>query len=138
MHGKHHIKNTHRLKKPALEGLCRKEPLYLIRGSCAACRWFNAWDDMITREDVQHIGWLASIKIEDEEKDELVEHFNTILEYFEQLDEVDTEGVEPTYRVVDLANIFREDAAYESLSQEQALKNAPRRENGYFKSPRIV
>ncbi len=82
--------------------------------------------------------WLASIKIEDEEKDELVEHFNTILEYFEQLDEVDTEGVEPTYRVVDLANIFREDAAYESLSQNQALKNAPRRENGYFKSPRIV
>ena len=66
---------------------------------------------MITREDVEHISWLASIKIEDEEKDELVEHFNSILEYFHQLDEVDTEGVEPTYRVVDLANIFREDVA---------------------------
>jgi aspartyl-tRNA(Asn)/glutamyl-tRNA(Gln) amidotransferase subunit C len=82
---------------------------------------------MITREDVEHISWLASIKIEDEEKDGLVE-----------LDEVDTEGVKPTYRVVDLANIFREDAAYDSLSQEQALENAPRTENGYFKSPRIV
>ena len=66
---------------------------------------------MITREDVEHISWLASIKIEDEEKDEFVEHFNSILEYFHQLDEVDTEGVEPTYRVVDLANIFREDVA---------------------------
>ncbi|MFZ3147760.1 MAG: Asp-tRNA(Asn)/Glu-tRNA(Gln) amidotransferase subunit GatC [Methanothrix sp.] len=93
---------------------------------------------MITREDVEHISWLASIKIEDEEKDELVEHFNTILEYFQQLDEVDTEGVKPTYRVVDLANIFREDTAYESLTQDQALKNAPRTENGYIKSPRIV
>ena len=93
---------------------------------------------MITREDVEHISWLASIKIEDEEKDELVEHFNTILEYFQQLDEVDTTGVKPTYRVVDLANIFREDAACGSLSQDQALKNAPRTENGYFKSPRIV
>ena len=41
---------------------------------------------MITREDVEHIGWLASIKIEDEEKDELVRHFNSILEYFHQLD----------------------------------------------------
>jgi aspartyl-tRNA(Asn)/glutamyl-tRNA(Gln) amidotransferase subunit C len=93
---------------------------------------------MITREDVEHIGWLASIKIDDEEKDKLVEHFNSILEYFHQLDEVETEDVEPTYRVVDLANIFRDDAAGASLSQEQALKNAPRRENGYFKSPRIV
>ncbi len=93
---------------------------------------------MITREDVEHISWLASIKIEDEEKGELVEHFNSILEYFHQLDEVDTAGVKPTYRVVDLANIFRADMAYESLSQDQALKNAPRTEKGYFKSPRIV
>lgn len=93
---------------------------------------------MITKEDVEHISWLASIKIEDEEKDEFVEQFNSILEYFHQLDEVDTDGVEPTYRVADLANIFREDVAFESLTQEEALKNAPRRENGYFKSPRIV
>jgi aspartyl-tRNA(Asn)/glutamyl-tRNA(Gln) amidotransferase subunit C len=93
---------------------------------------------MITKEDVEHISWLASIKIEDEEKDEFVEQFNSILEYFHQLDEVDTDGVEPTYRVVDLANIFREDVAFESLTQEEALKNAPRRENGYYKSPRIV
>lgn len=93
---------------------------------------------MITREDVEHISWLASIKIEDEEKDEFVEQFNSILEYFHQLDEVDTEGVEPTYRVMDLSNVFRDDVACKSLSQEEALKNAPRRENGYFKSPRIV
>ncbi len=93
---------------------------------------------MITSEDVEHISWLASIKIDDDEKDELVDQFNSILDYFHQLDEVDTEGIEPTYRVVDLSNIFRDDESCKSLSQEQALKNAPRRENGYFKSPRIV
>jgi aspartyl-tRNA(Asn)/glutamyl-tRNA(Gln) amidotransferase subunit C len=93
---------------------------------------------MISREDVEHISWLASIKISDEEKDEFVEQFNSILEYFHQLDEVETEGIEPTYRVVDLANVFRDDTTSKSLSQEEALKNAPRRENGYFKSPRIV
>jgi len=93
---------------------------------------------MITREDVEHISWLASIKIEDDEKDEFVEQFNSILDYFHQLDEVETDGVEPTFRVVDMANIFREDTPFKSLSQEEALKNAPRRENGYFKSPRIV
>jgi aspartyl-tRNA(Asn)/glutamyl-tRNA(Gln) amidotransferase subunit C len=93
---------------------------------------------MITREDVEHISWLASIKIEEREKDEFVEQFNSILDYFHQLDEVDTENVEPTYRVVDLENVFREDVACESLSQEESLRNAPRRQEGYFKSPRIV
>ena len=93
---------------------------------------------MITREDVEHISWLASIKISDEEKEKFVDQFNSILEYFHQLDEVDTEGIEPTYRVVDLANVFRDDISRKSLTSEEALENAPRRENGYFKSPRIV
>lgn len=93
---------------------------------------------MITIKDVEHISWLASIRISEEEKEELVAQFNTILEYFQQMDEVDTEGVEPTYRVVDLANVFREDVPGDSLSQEEALRNAPRREEGYFRSPRIV
>jgi aspartyl-tRNA(Asn)/glutamyl-tRNA(Gln) amidotransferase subunit C len=93
---------------------------------------------MITSEDVEHISWLASIKISDEEKEKFVDQFNSILEYFHQLDEVDTEGIEPTYRVVDLVNVFRDDISRKSLTKEEALKNAPRRENGYFKSPRIV
>jgi len=93
---------------------------------------------MITREDVEHISWLASIKIEEHEKDEFVRQFNSILEYFHQLDEVDTENVEPTYRVLDLVNVFREDRELKSLSQEDPLRNAPLKENGHFKSPRIV
>lgn len=93
---------------------------------------------MITSKDVEHISWLASIKVADEEKDELVAQFNSILNYFQELDGVDTEGVEPTYRVVDVANVFRIDASRDSLSQDEALKNAPKREEGYFKSPRIV
>lgn len=93
---------------------------------------------MITGEDVDHIGWLASIKVAEEEKEGFVASFNSVLDYFHQLDELDTEDVEPTYRVVDLTNVFREDVVRESISQEESLRNAPRRENGYFKSPRIV
>jgi aspartyl-tRNA(Asn)/glutamyl-tRNA(Gln) amidotransferase subunit C len=93
---------------------------------------------MITGEDVDHIGWLASIKVAEEEKEGFVASFNSVLDYFHQLDELDTEDVEPTYRVVDLTNVFREDVVTESISQEESLSNAPRRENGYFKSPRIV
>jgi aspartyl-tRNA(Asn)/glutamyl-tRNA(Gln) amidotransferase subunit C len=93
---------------------------------------------MITKEDVKHISWLASIKMDENEEDEFIEQFNSILEYFQQLDEVDTETIEPTYRVVDLANVFREDNALRSLSQEESLRNSPRQEAGYFRSPRIV
>ncbi|HOT06643.1 MAG: aspartyl/glutamyl-tRNA amidotransferase subunit C [Methanosaeta sp. PtaB.Bin039] len=93
---------------------------------------------MITSKDVDHISWLASIKLGEDELEQFVAQFNSILEYFHELDGVDTEGVEPTYRVVDLANIFRDDSVKASLSQEAALKNAPKREEGYFKSPRIV
>jgi aspartyl-tRNA(Asn)/glutamyl-tRNA(Gln) amidotransferase subunit C len=93
---------------------------------------------MITREDVEHISWLASIKVSDDEKEKFVDQFNSILDYFHQLDEVDTEGIEPTYRVVDLANVFRDDIAHDSLTSRQALENAPKVEKGYFKSPRIV
>ena len=87
---------------------------------------------------MDHIGWLATIKVAEEEKDDFVAQFNSVLDYFHQLDELDTEDVEPTYRVVDLVNVFREDETKESLSQEEALRNAPRREKDYFKSPRIV
>ncbi|MGC9515533.1 Asp-tRNA(Asn)/Glu-tRNA(Gln) amidotransferase subunit GatC [Methanocrinis sp.] len=93
---------------------------------------------MITGEDVDHISWLASINVAEEEKEAFVASFNSVLDYFHQLDELDTEDVEPTYRVVDLTNVFREDVVAESISQEEALSNASRRENSYFKSPRIV
>jgi aspartyl-tRNA(Asn)/glutamyl-tRNA(Gln) amidotransferase subunit C len=93
---------------------------------------------MITKRDVEHISWLACIKIDGNEEDEFIDQFNSILEYFQQLDNVDVETIEPTFRVVDLANIFREDETQRSLSQEESLRNSPRQEAGYFKSPRIV
>jgi len=93
---------------------------------------------MITKKDVEHISWLACIKIDEKEEDEFIEQFNSILEYFQQLDRVDAETIEPTFRVVDLTNVFREDKALKSLSQEESLRNSPRQEAGFFKSPRIV
>jgi len=62
---------------------------------------------MITGEDVDHISWLASIKVSEEERSAFVASFNSVLDYFHQLDELETEDVEPTYRVVDLTNVFR-------------------------------
>jgi aspartyl-tRNA(Asn)/glutamyl-tRNA(Gln) amidotransferase subunit C len=93
---------------------------------------------VITEEDVEHISKLACIEISDKEKGLFVKNFNSILDYFKELDEVNTDNVEPTYHVIGLTNVFREDETGESLSQEEALKNTQRTDKGYFKGPRIV
>lgn len=92
----------------------------------------------ITKKDVEHISWLAHIELTEEEKEIFMEQFNKILEFFRKIDEINTEGIPPTFHVLDLTNIFREDEVRESLAKEDALRNAPKKENGFFKSPRIV
>ena len=58
---------------------------------------------MITKEDVEHIGWLARIEINEQETVEYMEKLNSVLEYFGQLDELPTEDVPPTYHVADIS-----------------------------------
>jgi len=92
----------------------------------------------ITIEDVEHIAWLAHIELTEEEKEVFVEQFNRILDFFKKIDEVDTSNVPPTYHVLDLVNVFRKDEIGEPLPKDSVLMNAPKKEDGFFKSPRIV
>ena len=92
----------------------------------------------LSKKEVEHVAWLAHIEISEEEKALFTEQFNEILDYFKKIDMVDTEGVEPTYHVLDLTNIHRKDEIKPSLSTEEALKNAPRKEKKFLKAPRIV
>jgi len=93
---------------------------------------------MITEKDVEHIGSLACIDMTDEERELFAKQFNSILDYFKELDAVNTENVEPTYHVIGLTNVFREDVASGSLTQEEVLANAPKHDKGFIKGPRIV
>ena len=92
---------------------------------------------MISREEVYHIANLAKIEIREDEVERFRKEFESILNYFNILDEVE-EDVEPTFHVLPLSNVFREDEPKECLSQAEALKNARHVEEGYFKGPRIV
>ncbi|RJS85920.1 Asp-tRNA(Asn)/Glu-tRNA(Gln) amidotransferase subunit GatC [Candidatus Bathyarchaeota archaeon] len=92
----------------------------------------------ITKQDVEHIAWLARIELTEEEKELFTKQFNEILQYFSKLDEIDTDGVPPTYHVIEVSNVFRDDEVQESLNQEEALRNAKRKEKGFFKAPRIL
>jgi len=92
----------------------------------------------ITREEVKHVAWLAHIELSAEEKVTFTQQFNEILDYFIKIDEAKTEDVPPTFHVLDLVNVSREDEAKEALPKEEVIRNAPREEGGFFKAPRIV
>jgi len=83
-------------------------------------------------EEVRHVASLARVDLEDEEVELFVEQFGDILEYFEALDDVPE-----VEREAELANVMRPDEVRESLSQEEALENAPETEDGYFKGPKV-
>ncbi|KCZ72324.1 glutamyl-tRNA(Gln) and/or aspartyl-tRNA(Asn) amidotransferase, C subunit [Candidatus Methanoperedens nitroreducens] len=96
---------------------------------------------MITKKDLEHIAWLSRLELSEEDKEKYTPKLNSVLDYFGELDEVDTEGVEPTYHVLQLSNVFRDDepgVPAVSLSQEEALANAPKKQDGFFKAPRMM
>ena len=92
----------------------------------------------ITIAEVENVARLARLQISSEEKDNLTEQMNRILLYMEKLNELDTEGVDPTSHVTDLHNAFRIDVVEASLSTEQALENAPEANETEFIVPRII
>ena len=93
---------------------------------------------MIRKEELEHIAWLARIELSEAEKELFEQQLSSILDYFAVLDELDTTDVEPTYHVIGITDVIREDEPKEALSQAEVLRNAPKKEEGYFKSPRIL
>lgn len=87
----------------------------------------------ITKSDVEKIAKLARIELDEAEKEKFTRQFEDILEFVNELQEVDTSGIEEISQIAGLENVWREDEAGESLSNEEALENAPASENGYFK-----
>ncbi|MFZ0005788.1 Asp-tRNA(Asn)/Glu-tRNA(Gln) amidotransferase subunit GatC [Methanoregula sp.] len=89
---------------------------------------------MVTEKDVEHIGELADIGIDTHELATFTGQFNAIVDYFDVLDRV--QGDKTVIR--DLSNVFREDMIEPSLSQEEAIRNAGAKEDGYIKAPRVM
>ncbi|MHA1264450.1 MAG: Asp-tRNA(Asn)/Glu-tRNA(Gln) amidotransferase subunit GatC [Candidatus Helarchaeota archaeon] len=92
---------------------------------------------LISKEQVEHIAWLARIKLSEKEKDEFTLLFNDILEYFREIDEVDTTDVTYTFHGVELQNVFREDIVRPSLSIDAIFKNTPKRKDNFIQAPRM-
>lgn len=88
--------------------------------------------------DVTHVAKLANLPLTDTEKKKFEKQLSSILEYIEKLNEVNTNGIEPTSQVTGLENVTREDNATDSFSQEEALSNTSAKHNNLFKVPAIL
>ncbi|MFC2001816.1 Asp-tRNA(Asn)/Glu-tRNA(Gln) amidotransferase subunit GatC [Chloroflexota bacterium] len=87
----------------------------------------------ISRDEVLHIARLARLGLNETETDRLAEQLSDILENFEILQQVDTEGVLPTAQSIALQNVMREDEVAPSLPPGEILANAPRKEGDFFR-----
>lgn len=92
----------------------------------------------VTKKDVEHIAELARLKFNDNELQNFTAQLNEILNYIEKLNELDTENVEPLSHPVEGSNEFRDDKIRESLKTEEALKNAPDKDESFFKVPKVI
>ena len=82
--------------------------------------------------NVKHVAKLANLPLTPEEEEKYSDQLSKILEYIDQLNEVDTTNVEPTFNVSEQENVMGKDEPVVSLSQEETLQNTPKKENGFF------
>lgn len=92
----------------------------------------------ITIAEVEHVANLARLVFDEEEKEKLAQQLAGILDYIEQLNELDTESVEPTSHAIPMKNVVRPDVVSPSLTHDEALANAPSNVDGLFEVPKIV
>ena len=88
--------------------------------------------------DIEKVARLARLELSEEEKVTFGNQLEQILTYMEQLNRLDTTGVEPTSHAIPVHNVFREDEPRPSFSQEEVLGISPDQEDGHFKVPRII
>ncbi|WP_374722192.1 Asp-tRNA(Asn)/Glu-tRNA(Gln) amidotransferase subunit GatC [Peribacillus tepidiphilus] len=92
----------------------------------------------ISLEQVKHVAHLARLAITEEEAEKFTKQLADIIEFAEQLNELDTSSIEPTSHVLDMKNVLREDIAKKGLPVEEVLKNAPDHKDGQFRVPSIL
>ncbi len=93
---------------------------------------------MIDREQVHKVAHLARLELTPEEEEQFTTQLGSILDYFEQLSELDVTDVQPTARAIDVSNVTRPDELQPYSDREAILKSAPEQEGDFFKVPKIL
>jgi aspartyl-tRNA(Asn)/glutamyl-tRNA(Gln) amidotransferase subunit C len=95
-------------------------------------------DSMIDDRTVAHVARLSRLELSPEEQERFREQLAEILAYVRRLDALDLAGVPPTAHVLPMANVLRDDEVRPSLTQAEALANAPAVDQGYFVVPPVI
>ncbi|MDV3351673.1 Asp-tRNA(Asn)/Glu-tRNA(Gln) amidotransferase subunit GatC [Leptolyngbyaceae cyanobacterium CCMR0082] len=93
---------------------------------------------MIDLEQVRKVALLARLELTEAEEQQFTEQLSGILDYVQQLNELNTENIEPTTRAIELSNITRQDELTPFADRESILDIAPDREDDFFKVPKIL
>jgi aspartyl-tRNA(Asn)/glutamyl-tRNA(Gln) amidotransferase subunit C len=92
----------------------------------------------LTPEQVEHVALLGRLRLSEEERERFTTQLNSILEHFEQLQQLDTSGVPPMSHAVEMSNVLREDEPADPLASKEALSNAPDQARDCFRVPRVI
>ncbi|MBQ1393358.1 MAG: Asp-tRNA(Asn)/Glu-tRNA(Gln) amidotransferase subunit GatC [Lachnospiraceae bacterium] len=94
--------------------------------------------NIISDETIEYVGILAKLELSDEEKEQAKKDMGSMLDYIDQLNELDTSAVEPMSHVFPVNNVFREDIVENGDERDAILKNAPEEKDGSFVVPKTV
>lgn len=92
---------------------------------------------MISTDDVKHVAKLARLELTEDEINKYSKQLGDILKYVEQMNEVDTTGIEPMPHAIPVYNVMREDIVKYEQTKEEMMANAPYEEDGFFRVPKI-
>lgn len=92
----------------------------------------------IDKETLDKIAHLSRLEIDEKDVPKMLEDMSQIISFVEKLNEVDTEGIEPLTTMSQEVNVLREDEVKNQLSKEEVLKNAPVKDENYFRVPKVL
>ena len=92
----------------------------------------------LTREDIEKVSLLARLQLSDNELDTLTDQLGQIVQYVEQLNELDTGDVQPMAHTVEIVNVLADDEVRASFDREEILANAPKRDDECYRVPAVL
>ena len=87
---------------------------------------------------IRNLAHLARLEFSPEKEQEMLTDLNKILNWVEKLRELDTDQVEPLIHMSEEANVMREDVAQNTVTHEEGLRNAPKKDSDYFRVPKVM
>ena len=95
-------------------------------------------ENKIDINTVNEIAHLARLEFNEEAKSEILNDINRMLSFIGKLNELDTDNVEPLIYMTNERNVLRKDESENTITQKEALKNAPKKDSDYFRAPKVI